>query len=68
MLMDDFCIAYPRYDYFSISGGSFFTADSLAERGAERADEERGGARPSVLAPVCEANRTTEASGGRGTA
>lgn len=47
--MDSFCIAYPRYDYFSISGGSFFTADSLAERGVERADEERGGAFQNVF-------------------
>lgn len=48
--MDDFCIAYPRYDCFSVSSGElFFTTDSLAEQGAERADEERGSAHLNVF-------------------
>lgn len=42
--MEEFCIAYPRYDYFSVGGGFLFSCETLAERGVERADEERGSA------------------------
>lgn len=43
--MDEFCVAYPRYDYFSVGGNFLFSCETLAERGLERADEERGSAR-----------------------
>lgn len=42
--MEEFCVVYPRYDYFSVSGNFLFSCETLVEQGVERDDEERGSA------------------------